>query len=188
MPPDPLAELCNALLKLAPHNVLNTLVNGGATTFYDQSSFMEQTGWHPGLSFNEIESGITFSELKIPATYTGQMDARDKGEFTIYNNSGHVKKFLIDLYQDWCTVQSMSGGTPRCSYGQEHPQIAPPRMITIGPGGAEKVEFWYSTPNSPPHNPEYEDTLRIKVIVQITDEQGKRAKLSGTSTAVIPAP
>jgi len=187
MPNDPITQFFDGLLALAPHNVLNVLLNGKATTtIFDESSFMDYSGYHPDLSFNEIEKGVTFSELKVPSTYVAQMDARDKGEFTIYNKTDRPKKFLLEFYQDWCTVQSMEGHIPRCSYGQEHPQVAPSRLITILPGGAEKIEFWYSTPLQPRHHPEYEDVLRIRIVVQITDEQGKRAKLSKMSTAVVP--
>jgi len=181
-----LNNFSKVLNQFAPHNVLNTLVNGGARTpIYDESSFMRASGYHPELSFNEIEPGVTFSELYVPREYEAQLDSREKGHFTIYNDTGRPKRFYIEFYQDWCEVYK-TNGSPQCKYGMSHPQFAPPRVVVIGPGGAEEIEFWFSTPPSPRPHPEYGDVLWMRIVIQITDEQGKRAKLTKRTKAIIP--
>lgn len=183
MADDLLTFVSKALTIIAPHNVLNTLINGGAKTpIFDESSFMGYSGgYHTQMSLNEIEPGVTFSELKVPATYNPQMNMTDKGEITIYNNTDHAKKLLVEFYQSWCTMTMLEKNIPRCSYGQSNPRIGAPRVYVIPPGGAEKIEFWYNTPPAPRAQPQYEDVLRMRIVVQITDEQGKRAMISAPS-------
>ncbi len=180
-----LDNISKVLTYYAPHNLLNTMINGGAKTpIYHEGSFMEQTGYHPQLSLNQMEKGISFSVLKVQGTYLGQLDQRDKGEFTIYNNTDHPKRILIEFYQDLCRVEEISATQRRCRYSGEHPQFAAPRIVTIGPGGAERVEFWYSTPPAPRKNAEYGDVMWIQVVIQMTDEQGKMAWLTARSKAL----
>jgi hypothetical protein len=180
-----LNNISKVLTSIAPHNVLNALINGGGTSIYDQSSFMEQTGWHPNLTTNQMEKGVTFSDLKLPATYVGQMDQAYKAEFSIYNQTDHPKKLHIEFYQDLYEITGYHGRA-NTKMSSAHPQIAPPRVVLIAPGGAEKIEFWYNTPPSPRPVPEYGDILYITIVVQMIDEQGKIAILRKKSKAVIP--
>lgn len=182
---DGLEMLGSAFNHFAPHNIINSLINGGARSpIFDQSAFMGYSGgYHPRISFNEIEKGVTFSDIDMPETYRSQMDARDRAEFTIYNKTDHPKRFYIEFYQDWCEVVDYKGNRARCEYGGGHPQAAPPRVVVIPPGGAQEIEFWYSTPPAPRDNPEYGDVLYMRIVIQITDEKGKRAKLTKRTKA-----
>ena len=180
-----LDNISKVLTLIAPHNVLNSLINGGGTPIYHEGSFMEQTGWHPELSANQMEKGVSFSSLEIPSSYIGQMDQGDKGKFTIYNKTDHPKKIHIEFYQDLYEVQGYNSPTsPYVRMSSAHPQIAPPRVVAIAPGGAEKVEFWYNTPPPPRTNPEYGDVLYTTIVVQMIDEQGKIAILKKKSKAL----
>ena len=180
-------RLSIVLTSLAPHNVLNSLTNGAGTPIYHEGSFMEQTGWHPQLTTNQMEKGVTFSELKIPDTYVGQIDYQDRGEFTIYNKTDHPKIINIEFYQDLYEIQGYkTPGNPYVKMSMSHPQIAPPRTVYIAPGGAQEVEFWYNTPPSPRPTPEFGDILYITIVVQMIDEQGKVAILRKKSKATIP--
>lgn len=178
-----------AAAHFAPHNILNSLINGGARSpIYDEAAFMEYSGYNPRISFNEIEQGVTFSDIKMPEHYVAQMDARDKAEFTIYNKTDHPKRFYVEFYQDWCEVVDYQGGRARCEYGGAHPQAAPPRVVLIPSNGAQEIEFWYSTPPAPRHDPEYGDVLYMRIVIQITDEKGKKAKMTKRTKAVVPGP
>jgi hypothetical protein len=183
-----LSNILSAIEPFTPHHILKTLFSGGETTFFDQASFMTYSGWHPQLSFNEMEKGVTFSKLVIPQTYLGQMDQHDKGEFTIFNRTNKTKTFHIEFYQDWCQVTYIKGNA-RCSYGGEHPMIAPPRIEVIPPGGMREIEFWYSTPPSITAGvPQMGDVMYTRVVIQITDEEGKRTKMSAMTKSLPGAP
>ena len=180
-----LDNISKVLTSLAPHNVLNSLINGGGTPIYHEGSFMEQTGWHPDLSVSKMEKGVSFSPLNIPDTYIGQMDQQDKAEFTIYNKTDHPKMINLEFYQDLHEVQGYkTPGSPYVEMSSVHPQIAPPRTVYIGPGGAEKIEFWYNTPPPPRATPEYGDVLYTSIVVQMIDEKGGIAVLKKKSKAL----
>ena len=63
--------------------------------------------------------------------------------------------------------------------------IAPPRIEVIPPEGMREIEFWYSTPPSiTAAVPQVGDVMYTRVVVQITDEDGKRTKMSAMTRSL----
>lgn len=142
----------------------------------DDSSFR----YNPELPQNNME-GIKFSELEIENEYTGTMQPNYKGVFRIYNQTDKTKRIDYEIYQKLNKITRFEDGEPVGKWAQTI-LVQDTRSISLRPNGMEEVEFWYPTPPTP-SEPQFMDVQAIRVLIEMQDEEGNKARLQDVALA-----
>jgi hypothetical protein len=176
----PLFQLGDTLNALAPHNVLASIMTGGQyhAPIYSKETVAEF--YNPTQLTNQIP-GVTFSYLKTePYGQMGYQEPESDVKFWVYNNSNESKHLRIEVNQLLCMKVSTGGNFP-CQYEAGSYPLVYSTDITLAPGGAREIKFKMFTPpvSSKPGFPQQVgDVERVRVEVNVTDDQGHKAKLA----------
>jgi hypothetical protein len=176
----PLFQIGDILNAMAPHNVLASMMTGGQ---YKAPIFSEETvaqTYNPTQLGNQIP-GVSFGYLKTePYTQQGFVEPESRVKFWVYNESKETKHLHIDVNQLMCMKVSTGGNFP-CQYEAGTYPLVYSTDIELAPGGAREIKFKMFTPpvSSKPGFPQQVgDVERVRVEVNVTDDQGHTAKLA----------